>query len=266
MGYLNHQSNLLRRFAVLCVAASVSQAAIGSAATRTFQFSTTVASLSELPSPATPPFAVAEGDILIGTFTFDAAVGAGGYPQSGNLVFQLAGQHLLISGFQINVVNNGAGVIDTVGRIADPARTPDVDRAAFQSDRIEIACPGGVADFCGVVEGLDGPHFSARLVFEDENLARIGSTDLPGDETLWSSFEKRELIVLFENGFRIGAFIGPLHQVPEPSGASTAACMAAGACGFLRNRRIRSERSTIRIDAPPLAQVRLAQSNQNRRR
>lgn len=194
------------------------------AAPITLQFDTTVASTVGLPLGPTElnsplPFAVAEGDPFTASFTYEPAIGSGTYVQSGELQFMIGGQHLLVTPFRISVVNNGIGFIDASGRIADPARTPIVDRALFLADQLAISCPsGGSASYCGTISGHDDFKFNVQMLFEEDlNLQTLTSTSLPADQNLWNTFRNREMRIGFNNGAFIGAYIGALRQIPEPS-------------------------------------------------
>ena len=193
----------------------------------TLQFETTVASIHGLPLGPTEvhaplPFAIAEGDPLTGTFTYEPETGSGLYSQSGQLVFKIDGLELIANQFQIAVANDGFGGIDTPGRYADPGRTPVVDIAAFRADRITVTCANFGSGYCGTIAGNDEFRFTTQLLFEDSsNLQLLTSTDLPAEPALWNGFKHQELQIGFNNGFFagdfIGAYIDTVQQVPEPS-------------------------------------------------
>jgi len=161
------------------------------------------------------PFTLHEGDSISGSFTFGPAIGSGDYPQAGTLQFTINGQQLLMSPFEIDVANNGVGIIDLPGRIADPARTPAVDRATFLADRIKAGSPQANM-YSGIVAGNDEFRFATQLIFEDDvNLQLLTTSNLPAEIDLWNAFRNRELRIGFNNGQYVGAYIPAVLEIPE---------------------------------------------------
>jgi hypothetical protein len=104
---------------------------------------------------------------------------------------------------------------------------------------VTASCPGGVASYFGIVAGHDGFAFAPQLFFEDDvNLQTLSSNDLFSDPSKWNAFRNRELQIGFNNGSRVGAYITPLSEVPEPTIMVSA---TVGVAGFLvrRNRRVK---------------------------
>lgn len=188
------------------------------------------------------PFSVHEGSALRGKFTFEPASGSGHYPQNGALEFQIAGHELLASPFEIDVVNDGNGVIDHPGRIADPEGTPDIDRTLFLADRFLVGTPGGISAHSGVLVGNEQFRFAAQIVFEDDvNLQLLTSTELSPDVSIWNDFRNQEVSISFNNGQYVGAYIQSVSLIPEPAALSQ--LIGIVACLFVRNKACRSERT-----------------------
>ncbi len=245
--------NAIRLAAAIGVAWMV-YATNAQAAPVTFQFNTTVTSVGSL-SPAEIdeplPFTISEGDSLSGTFRFEPTSGTGVYPQVGQLQL-LIGAEELSTAFEIRVTNDGLGVIDTPGRIADPGRAPSVDRALFVADRIAIVCPTGsdpfgdviAQSFCGTVTNHDAFKFSSFLIFEDDqNLQRLMSADLPSDAIVWNSLKNRELSIRFNNGTIVGAYISAVRAIPEPDVGWLITVTVLGAGAYLNEGRRHSHQS-----------------------
>ena len=196
------------------------------AATVTFQFEATVASAFPTDGGADLPFAISPGDSIVTTMTFQPDSNGPVYPQTGTMRFDVAGNVLTVSEFQIFVANDQQLWIDHPGRIADPNNTPDVDINAV-GDNIIASCLDGGSDFCGTVLESSSIGFRPVVVFADLDPLLLTSDDLLADPNVWSAFSLREMSLLFKNvntgGTNyVGAYIRGVQEVPETSTASLA--------------------------------------------
>jgi hypothetical protein len=184
------------------------------AAPVTFRFDATVATGANL------PFIVAPGDTITTTFTFQPGSSGPIYSQSNVIRFGVAGTILDLPEFQIRVANDERRWIDHPGRIADPNNTPDVDFNEI-GDNIGASCLDGGPLFCGAVPGHSNFVFRPVLVFANEN-GLLSSNELLADPNVWNAFSLREMFLMFKNvdtgsTTYVGAYIGQIEQIPEPS-------------------------------------------------
>ncbi len=211
------------------------------AAQVTLAFEAQIASILSSKGGTNLPFNASVGDTLAATFTFDPASGGPLYPQPGTMQFVLGGETLKIAGFQIAVRNDySPNQIPLTGSIADPANTPIVDQGPGISDHISLTCLTQGVFNCGTIPSHSELAYRPTVVLA--GLADIlSSQDLTANVAAWNSFTFREMSLSFvdldTNGETyLGAYIGPLHAIPEPG----TQFMVAGVIGAsLRNLRCR---------------------------
>jgi len=201
---------------IICAAGAAIQAA-----PVTFRFEAEIASVIPPDGGLSLPFEVSSGDSIIATFTFEPTAGGPDFPQTAALRFELAGNTVLVPAYTIAVRDEDVpNATDLTGRIADPENTPIVDLAPGSSDNISVTCVSSVA-FCGSLEG--NAQLQVRPIIHlstDDN--PLSDTSLVADVNVWNQFSFREMSLTFSNpengGIQtyIGAYIGVIHQVPEP--------------------------------------------------
>lgn len=200
---------------ILVLLASSMIATYAEAAPIILQFKATVA------DGASVPFAVLPGESIDVEISFESGGAGPVYPQATGMRFEIAGKILQNQGFEIRVEDDRQRSIDIAGRIADPDNTPDTDFNEL-GDNIIISCQVGGPLFCGSIAGDSDFVFRPLLVFSGPP-SLLDSTKLTIDESAWNSFPLREMSLLFQNVNTgnaveyVGAYIGEIHQVPEPS-------------------------------------------------
>jgi hypothetical protein len=213
-----------RQFFALAVAlvASLIASAI-SAAPVTFRFEAEVASAFPTRDGAGFPFTVSAGDVISATLTIEPGSPGPIYPQLGSIQFKISGTALVASDFQIKIAHGEDIGIDVPGRIADPNNTPDADGAPI-GDSVYVSCSEDGPLFCGVIPDYSDLVFRPTVVFA-EPASLLNSTDLATDTWIWNQFSRREMSLLIRDAntgndiYYIGAYVGPLNLVPEPSSA-----------------------------------------------
>lgn len=224
---------------VCCFAASLDS----HAAPVTYRFGGTVASAFVLTNGAPLALDITRGDVITGTFTFEPGTSGARYPQIGGLSLAVR-DHIIETGdYVIEVADEDVpNAAPVPGRIADPLNTPIVDQAPGSSDGIYVTCDN-FDEYCARIEGMDG--ILARpliaLVSDSEILT---SEDLLDDLQIWNSFTFRELSLEFRDSTTgaetyVGAHLGAVSLVPEPSGASLVLVAAISLAFAIRLFKVR---------------------------
>ena len=188
----------------------------------TFGFEAEVASIIDRGGGAMLPFGIVAGDPISTSFVLDTFTDGPQYSQAGLLSFEVAGHEFSLPNFLVSVENNHIpDAVPQRGRIADPMNTPIADQGPGISDRISLACDGLFTLTCGVLSEGGDIKFSPQIGLSGE-LTTIDSSELLTDLATWNAFSFREMSLLFRNEVtggttRIGAYVGPLSIVPEPS-------------------------------------------------
>ena len=228
--------------AAICFVCAMRTAVV--AAPVTFEFTAEVASAFPTNGGTWVPYSVSPGDLIRGSFTFEPAVSGPVYPQSGEMRFELAGNVLETSGFELSVENDELRAIDLSGRIADPNNTPDIDFNET-GDNIIATCQSSSALFCGTDAAHSDLVFRPLAVLSGQD-SLLSSDDLVADLSLWNAFPLREMSLLFRDTntqqdiYYIGAYVGRIRAVPEPAAARllfTLACVLTVWILFSRSLR-----------------------------
>jgi hypothetical protein len=243
---------------IACAGLSVTQVVLH-AATITFYFTATVASVDPAGGAIVLPFPVATGDHVDAVFTLEAGSAGPIHPQPGSINIVIAGHTFDVAGYQIKVAHNELIGIDVPGRISDPNNAPEIEGGP-NGDTMYVTCAQGGPLYCGVVDGNNGLLFRPNIIVAEPTLL-LSSNDLVADPATWNLFSRRELSLTFRNFANgreayIGANFGEMSVVPEAKSVVTLIITSLTIGGaFVPRREPRSSRRgefrTIRRSATP---------------